>query len=225
MNLSDIHPSWHSMFESESQKDYFPKINAQICKDKQSGLQVFPPKGLTFEAFNCTPLDQVKVVILGQDPYHDDGQAHGLCFSVPKGIKVPPSLKNIFKELSTDISNFEIPTHGDLSHWANQGVLLLNTSLSVIAHKANSHSKIGWQNFTDAIIQHLGQQEKPVAFILWGGNARSKSKWILNHHLIIESAHPSPLSVYRGFWGSKPFSKVNDWLEKNKHTPIDWHIQ
>lgn len=225
MDLKTIHPSWQPLFEQEKNKEYFAKINSQICLDKQSGCQIFPPKNLTFEAFNRTPLNQVKVVILGQDPYHDSGQAHGLSFSVLQGVKIPPSLNNIYKELLTDIPHFFTPTHGDLSRWADQGVLLLNTSLSVIAHKANSHSNIGWQNFTDAIIKNLGQQEEPIAFILWGANARSKSKWIGEQHLIVESAHPSPLSAYRGFWGSKPFSKVNDWLCQNKQTPIDWQIQ
>lgn len=224
MDLNTVHPSWHKVFQPEIEKEYFAKINSQISIDQQEGNPVFPPKEQTYEAFNRTPLNKVKVVILGQDPYHDDGQAHGLSFSVLKGIKTPPSLVNIYKELSTDILNFQTPNHGELSQWADQGVLLLNTSLSVIAHKANSHSKIGWQKFTDAIIQNLGQQEQPIAFILWGANARSKSKWIAKHHLILESAHPSPLSAYRGFWGSKPFSKVNDWLSKKNQDPIDWQI-
>lgn len=186
--------------------------------------KIFPPGQDIFRAFDLTPLEKVKVVILGQDPYHGDGQANGLCFSVHKGIQTPPSLVNIFKEMHDDIG-CDIPNNGDLTKWAQQGVLLLNTILTVRAHEAFSHRKLGWENFTDAAIQIVAQQDRPIVFILWGGAARAKKVLIHNpKHLILEAPHPSPLSAYHGFFGSKPFSKTNDYLTKMGIEPIDWAI-
>lgn len=185
---------------------------------------IFPPSEDIFNAFEYTPLEEVKVVILGQDPYHGDGQAHGLSFSVRPGIKVPPSLVNIYKELKTDL-NCSIPDNGDLTKWAKQGVLLLNAVLTVRAHQANSHKGIGWENFTDAAIKVLAAQDRPMVFILWGSSARSKKSLIHNpKHKIIESPHPSPLSAYNGFFNSRPFSRTNQYLESCGLTPIDWQI-
>ncbi|WP_297075620.1 uracil-DNA glycosylase [uncultured Enterococcus sp.] len=186
--------------------------------------QVFPPRELIFEALHQTPYEAVKVVILGQDPYHNDHQANGLAFSVTKGQKIPPSLRNMYKEMQDDL-HVTPPTHGDLHAWAKQGVLLLNTVLTVEAHQANSHQKKGWEQFTDAVIDALNQRQTPVVFVLWGGSAKKKSQRIdTQKHKIITAAHPSPLSAYRGFFGSRPFSTINDTLVKLGQTPIDWQI-
>ena len=186
---------------------------------------IYPPSNDVFNAFNFTPLEKVKVVILGQDPYHGEGQANGLCFSVHKGIRIPPSLVNIYKELNSDLG-CTIPDNGDLTPWAKQGVLLLNTVLTVRAHEANSHRGIGWEEFTDACIKVLAEQDRPLVFILWGTPARRKKALIHNpKHLIVESPHPSPLSAHNGFFGSKPFSKTNAYLESVGLEPIDWQIQ
>lgn len=186
--------------------------------------KVFPPGQDIFRAFDLTPLENVKVVILGQDPYHGEGQANGLCFSVHKGIQIPPSLVNIFKEMHDDIG-CAIPNNGDLTKWAEQGVLLLNTILTVRAHEAFSHRGFGWENFTDAAIRVLAEEDRPLVFILWGGAARAKKKLIHNpKHYILEAPHPSPLSAYHGFFGSKPFSRTNAYLEKAGLAPIDWAI-
>ncbi|MBR7076136.1 MAG: uracil-DNA glycosylase, partial [Lachnospiraceae bacterium] len=177
-----------------------------------------------FNAFHFTPLHEVKVVILGQDPYHNEGQAHGLCFSVQKGVEIPPSLLNIYKELQDDL-NCTMPSSGYLKKWADQGVLLLNTVLTVRAHEANSHKGIGWEEFTDAAIRILNEQDRPIVFMLWGSNAREKKKMLNNpKHLILEAPHPSPLSAYRGFFGCRHFSKCNAFLIKNGLDPIDWQI-
>ncbi len=185
---------------------------------------IYPDMHDIFNCFKQTDYQSVKAVILGQDPYHGYGQAHGLCFSVKKGVKAPPSLVNIYKELKSDLG-FEIPNHGDLSKWAQEGVLLLNTVLTVREGQPNSHKDCGWQWFTDEVIKKLNEREKPIVFILWGGNARSKKKLIdQNRHFVIESAHPSPLSAYNGFLGSKPFSKTNEMLQSVNISPIDWNL-
>lgn len=185
---------------------------------------VYPDMYDLYNCFKFTPFEKVKVVLLGQDPYHNEGQAHGLCFSVQKGIQNPPSLENIFKELQSDVGCAR-PKTGDLTKWAKEGVLLLNTSLSVRAHQANSHSKCGWAWFTDNVIQLLSEQKENLVFILWGGNARSKKPLIdKRKHFIVESAHPSPLSAYNGFFGSKPFSQTNEYLQSKGISPIDWDL-
>ena len=187
-------------------------------------FQVYPPAGDILNAFHLTPLSKVKVVILGQDPYHEPGQAHGLSFSVKPGIAIPPSLVNIYQELHDDLG-CRIPDNGCLTKWAQQGVLLLNSVLTVRAHQAFSHSSFGWQQFTDAAIRAVNEQDRPVAFILWGRSAQDKSAMLNNpKHLVLKSPHPSPLSAYRGFFGSRPFSKVNHFLEMNGEEPIDWQL-
>ena len=196
----------------------------EFLKHEYSHYTVYPDMYDLYNCFRYTPLDQLKVVLLGQDPYHEPNQAHGLCFSVQKGVKLPPSLVNIYRELQNDLG---IPPSdsGDLSAWARQGVLLLNTSLTVRAHVANSHSKCGWSWFTDNVIRLISDNKENVVFILWGGNARSKKPLIdKNKHLIIESAHPSPLSAYNGFFGSKPFSKTNEYLQNQGMPPINWDL-
>jgi len=220
--LSD--EGWKKALAAEFKKGYFQKILEFLEKEKQAAKQIFPPEPDIFAAFNMTPFDQIKVVIIGQDPYHDNNQAHGLCFSVKKGITPPPSLKNIYKELSSDIPGFVAPSHGYLEKWAKQGVLLLNASLTVEAHKANSHSNIGWQEFTDAVIRLINEQKKGVVFILWGGFAQKKGKIIdKNKHHIIAAAHPSPLSANK-FFGCKVFSKTNDALKKSGQQAVDWTL-
>ena len=201
---------WDEILENEFKKDYYLKIR-EFLKTEYSSKVIYPPMFDIFNALRYTSFESTRVVILGQDPYHEPGQAHGLSFSVKKGIKIPPSLVNIYKELKTDIG-MEIPNHGELTSWAKQGVLLLNATLTVRQGLANSHQNIGWSIFTDNIIKALNESSKPVVFILWGGNARSKKKYISNpNHLIIESAHPSPLSAYNGFFGSRPFSRTNEF--------------
>lgn len=197
------------------------KLLQQKVDEEYQHFEIFPKKEDIFRAFELTPLDKVRVVILGQDPYHDEGQAQGLAFSVPKGVKLPPSLRNIFKELSDDLK-IPIPTSGDLSKWAKQGVLLLNTSLTVRAHQANSHQDIGWKDFTDEAIKLLNDQKQQIIFVLWGKPAQSKKVFIdLSRHKVIESPHPSPLAAYRGFFNSKPFSRINHELSE----PIDWVLE
>lgn len=225
MNFNQIQPDWLPIFEREASKPYYHNIMAQISLDLTNRNIIFPPENQIFEAFKFTSLQNTKVVILGQDPYHGEGEANGLCFSVNKGIKVPPSLRNIYKELATDINHFKIPNHGNIESWAKQGVLLLNTSLTVIKDKANSHSKIGWQQFTNKIIETISNQKEQVVFILWGKNAHDKMAFINpNKHFIIKSVHPSPLSASRGFFGSKPFSKTNEYLVSKNLSPINWQI-
>ena len=214
---------WDTVLDQEFKKDYFYNL-LKFVQGEYARKTIYPSKKEVFKAFRYTPYKNVKVVILGQDPYHGEGQAEGLSFSVPKGIKKPPSLVNIFKELETDLG-CKMPVSGSLVPWAKQGVLLLNTVLTVIKDQAASHKDIGWEVFTDEVIKKINEKEEPVVFILWGSYARSKKKYITNkHHLIIESAHPSPLSAYNGFFGSKPFSKTNEFLIKNNFTPIDWQI-
>lgn len=211
---------WKDFILLESNKDYYKKLFAIVDKEYQE-VTCYPPYHLIYNAFYQTPLNEVKVVILGQDPYHEENQAHGLAFSTLCD-KLPPSLINIYKEMSSDLS-IDVQQDGNLEYLAKQGVLLLNTSLTVRAHKANSHSKIGWNTFTDNCIKLLNSLNQPIVFILWGNNAISKSKFLNNpHHLVLTSVHPSPLSAYGGFFGSKPFSKTNEFLIKNNLKPIVW---
>lgn len=219
-----IEESWKTALKEEFAQPYFEKIVSVIKKDLAEGIIIYPEGKNIFNAFDLCPFSQTKVVILGQDPYHGPGQAHGLCFSVQQGIKNPPSLVNIFKELEEDVA-FEIPQHGNLSAWAKQGVLLLNASLTVQANKANSHAQIGWGIFTDAVIKTLSDKKQHLVFLLWGNFARQKKCLIDNEkHLVLESAHPSPLSAYNGFFGNKHFSKTNEYLTQCGIQPIDWQI-
>ena len=213
--------SWDYILEKEFLSKKYSDLDI-FLENEYSTNQIFPTKENIFNALKLTSYENVKVVILGQDPYHNDNQAHGLSFSLLAGTKLPPSLKNIFKEMQDDVGK-AIPLCGDLTYLAKQGVLLLNATLTVVAHTPNSHSKIGWQEFTDKIISHVSDSQSPTVFILWGSYAQSKAKLIdTNKHLIINSPHPSPLSSYRGFFGSKPFSKSNEFLVKNNREPIIW---
>ena len=213
---------WDSILGEEFEKEYYLKIR-EFLKAEYRSRVIFPPMFDIFNALKYTSYKDTRVVILGQDPYHEVGQAHGLSFSVKRGIKIPPSLVNIYKELSTDIG-MAVPSHGELTTWATQGILLLNATLTVRQGQANSHQTIGWSIFTDEVIKKLNERSEPVVFILWGGNARSKKKYITNkHHLIIESAHPSPLSAYNGFFGSRPFSRANEFLKVNNLSQINWN--
>ena len=213
--------TWNEILAEEMQKDYYQELQAFVQK-RRAEVRVFPEEKNVFNALELTPFESVKVVILGQDPYHGFGQAHGLSFSVQKGIPLPPSLRNIYKELQEDIGG-ELPTEGDLSHWAKQGVLLLNTVLTVEEGNANSHKGMGWERLTNRLIESLNELKHPVIFILWGKPAQDKEKLITNsNHVILKAPHPSPLSAYRGFFGSKPFSRVNDILIQQGQTPICW---
>lgn len=215
-------PSWRAALAGEFGEDYFLKLEAEIDERRAAGAAVYPPEASIFAAFNLTPLDAVKLVILGQDPYHGPGQAMGLSFSVPEGMKVPPSLRNMIKEIADDIGACAL-TSGDLSGWAAQGVLLLNTSLTVEDGKAGSHSKLGWMRFTDRAIAALSEAREGVVFVLWGGHAQKKAGLIdTSKHLVLAGPHPSPLSAYRGFFGCKHFSEANAYLEASGRTPIVW---
>lgn len=210
--------------KGEFSKPYYKKLHEKILEEYNS-RKIFPAADDIFNAFHLTPLSEVKVVILGQDPYHGDGQAHGLCFSVKPQVDIPPSLVNIYQELHDDLGCY-IPDNGYLVKWAQQGVLMLNTVLTVRAHAANSHRGIGWEEFTDAAIRVLNEQDRPIVFILWGKPAQTKKKMLNNSsHLILEAPHPSPLSAYRGFFGSKPFSKTNAFLKESGLEEIDWQIE
>ncbi|MBS1520419.1 MAG: uracil-DNA glycosylase [Bacteroidetes bacterium] len=220
-----LEPSWLEVLKEEFEKPYMTNLKKFLQSEKEAGQVVYPKNADIFRAFNDTPFDKVKVVILGQDPYHGPNQAHGLSFSVQKGIAIPKSLINIYKELSTDIPGFIKPAHGNLEEWAKQGVLLLNATLTVRAGEAASHQKKGWEVFTDEVIHTLSEKRTGLVFILWGSYAQSKIPLIdQSKHHIIKSVHPSPLSVERGFWGSRPFSKANAYLEKEGKKPIDWQI-
>jgi len=221
--MAAISNDWAEKLNVEYKKPYYREL-FNFIKEEYSKVVVYPPSEDIFNAMHLTPLSKVKCVILGQDPYHEPGQAHGLCFSVKPDIKIPPSLENIYKELHDDIG-FVIPNHGYLEEWAKQGVLLLNTVLTVQAHRAFSHRGKGWEQFTDAIIRTVNEIDRPVVFLLWGKPAQEK-KALLNNpkHLILEAPHPSPLSAYRGFFGCRHFSKANDFLMKNGETPIDWTL-
>ena len=214
---------WQMILSDEFQKEYYIALRDQLIKEYKE-YRVYPDMYDIFNALHLTAYHDTKAVIIGQDPYHNEGQAHGLCFSVQKDVDIPPSLKNIYKELKEDLG-YDIPNHGYLVKWAEQGVLMLNAVLTVRAHKAASHKKLGWEHFTDRIISLLNEKNDPVVFILWGAFAQSKEPFITNpKHLIIKSAHPSPLSASRGFFGSKPFSKTNSFLAANGIKPIDWLI-
>lgn len=221
----ELEPSWLEVLKDEFDKDYMVSLRAFLKKEKHAGVKVYPKGADIFNAFQKTPFTNVKVVILGQDPYHGENQAHGLSFSVQKGVGIPPSLRNIYKELTTDIPGFKTPGHGDLTEWAEQGVLLLNASLTVQAGVPGSHQKRGWEQFTDKVIKTISDKKEGVVFILWGAFAQAKVELIDRHkHHIIKSPHPSPFSADRGFFGSKPFSKTNDILKKEGKKPIDWQI-
>lgn len=215
--------SWDQILEDEFEKPYFKELLEKV-DEEYSKFNIYPPREKIFSALKLCDYKDIKVVILGQDPYHGYGQAHGLCFSVLPGVAVPPSLKNIYKEQQQDLG-IKIPNHGCLVSWAKQGVLLLNTVLTVREANPNSHANYGWQKFTDAIIEKIDNLDKPVVFLLWGANAKSKMKYIKNpKHLALTSVHPSPLSAYNGFFGCKHFSKTNDFLQINNEKAIDWQI-
>ncbi|MEE3419856.1 MAG: uracil-DNA glycosylase [Lachnospiraceae bacterium] len=219
-----IKGEWEKALKPEFRKPYYAKLYRTVLNEYKTQT-VYPPARDVFNAFDFTPLEEVKVVILGQDPYHEPGQANGLCFSVHPGVAIPPSLVNIFKELQSDLGCY-MPDNGDLTKWAKQGVMMLNTVLTVRAHQANSHKSIGWEEFTDAAIDVLAHEDRPMVFILWGAQARRKKSFIYNpKHLVIESAHPSPLSAYNGFFGSHPFSRCNAYLSDWGLDPIDWQIE
>lgn len=222
--MGAINNDWLDALREEFRKPYYAQLHKKVLEEYRTHV-IFPPADDIFNAFHLTPLRNVKVVILGQDPYHNVGQAHGLCFSVKPDVEIPPSLVNIYKELQDDIG-CTIPNHGYLTKWAEQGVLMLNTVLTVRAHQANSHHGIGWEEFTDAAIRAVNAQDRPIVYILWGRPAQAK-KTMLNNpkHLILEAPHPSPLSAYRGFFGSKPFSQTNEFLKANGVEPIDWQIE
>lgn len=218
-----IEDSWKTALQEEFQQPYFAAIKQFLVQEKQAGKTIYPPGSLIFNAFNTTPFDKVKVVILGQDPYHGPDQAMGLSFSVPRGIRPPASLKNIYKELHNDV-NMTVPTHGDLTHWASQGVFLLNAMLTVEKRKAGSHKKIGWQNFTNAVISKLSSEREGIVFLLWGNFAKEKKALIDEvKHYVLESVHPSPLAG-NGFQGCKHFSRTNELLVKQGLDPIDWQL-
>lgn len=222
--MAAISNDWLEPLRPEFSKPYYKELYKKVLYE-YNHHQVFPPADDIFNAFEFTPLSEVKVVILGQDPYHNIGQAHGLCFSVKPDVDIPPSLVNIYKELQDDCGCY-IPNNGFLTKWAKQGVLMLNTVLTVRAHEANSHRGMGWEEFTDAAIRILNRQDRPIVFILWGSPAQKKKAMLNNpKHLILMAPHPSPLSAYRGFFGSKPFSKTNEFLKANNLEPIDWQIE
>ena len=219
-----IGESWKAPLAAEFSSPYMADLKAFLLEQKQEGRRIFPKGTEYFRALDLTPLEDVRVVILGQDPYHGEGQAHGLCFSVQPGVRIPPSLVNIYKEMQADLG---IPParHGFLEHWAKQGVLLLNSVLTVEMGRAASHQGQGWERFTDAVIRVVNEQEKPVVFILWGSYAQKKASFVdQRKHLVIRSPHPSPLSAHNGFFGSRPFSKANDFLVKHDRKPIDWEL-
>ena len=219
-----LEPGWKQHLAGEFEQDYMARLRAFLAAEKQAGKTVFPPGPDIFNAFNLTPFDKVKVVILGQDPYHGPDQAHGLCFSVQRGVKTPPSLVNIYKEIHRDLG-IDIPPHGNLTHWAEQGVLLLNAVLTVEAGQAASHQKRGWEQFTDQAIEHLNREREGLVFLLWGSHAQKKGKLIdRDKHCVLTAPHPSPLSAHRGFLGCGHFSRANQYLLQQGKTAIDWTI-
>ncbi len=226
MALQDtLEESWQKLMEKEFDKAYWKDLDAFVASEREANPgKIYPPEDQVFAALNFMPYEDVKVVLIGQDPYHGPGQAHGLSFSVLPGHKHPPSLRNMFKELKTDL-DIDAPSHGTLTHWAEQGVLLLNTVLTVRHKEANSHRKQGWEKFTREIVKKLGQGDNRLVFILWGGQAKKMAKYIdTDKHIIVESAHPSPLSAHNGYFGSKPYSKTNDALKELGKDPIDWAV-
>ena len=222
--MGQLSGGWESALKSEFRKPYYRELYQTVVKEYQTA-RVFPPAGEMLRAFELTPLEEVKVVILGQDPYHGDGQANGLCFSVKKEIAIPPSLVNIYKELHDDLG-CRIPNNGCLEKWASQGVLLLNTVLTVRAHQPLSHRGIGWETFTDAVIRTLDGTDRPIVYMLWGRPARQKAQMLTNPcQLVLQAAHPSPLSAYSGFFGCRHFSKANEFLQSRGIAPVDWQIE
>lgn len=222
--MAAITNDWLPAIDAEFRKPYYAQLY-KFIREEYNTRKIFPPADDIFNAFHLTPLSQVKVLILGQDPYHNDGQAHGLCFSVKPEVEIPPSLENIYKELQDDLGCY-IPNNGYLVKWAKQGVLMLNTVLTVRAHQANSHQGHGWEQFTDAIIHTVNQVDRPIVYLLWGRPAQSKIPMLTNpKHLILKAPHPSPLSAYRGFFGCKHFSQTNDFLKANGMEPVDWQIE
>ncbi|MEZ8796531.1 uracil-DNA glycosylase [Vibrio cyclitrophicus 1F53] len=217
--------TWESIINDEREKEYFQSVLTFVEQQRNSGKTVYPPQDQVFSAFDMTPFESVRVVILGQDPYHGANQAHGLAFSVLPGVKIPPSLRNMYKELAQDIKGFEAPSHGFLESWASQGVLMLNTVLTVEEAKAHSHAKCGWESFTDAIIAELNQRSEPIIFLLWGAHAQKKGQVIdaKKHHVLV-APHPSPLSARRGFFGCQHFSTTNQLLSSIDQQPIDWRL-
>ncbi|MGX5725034.1 uracil-DNA glycosylase [Metapseudomonas otitidis] len=219
-----LEAGWKEALRDEFDKPYMKALGNFLRTEKAAGKEIYPPGPMIFNALNSTPLDQVKVVIIGQDPYHGPGQAHGLCFSVQPGVAIPPSLLNIYKELKRDL-NLDMPSHGYLQSWAEQGVLLLNTSLTVERGQAGSHANQGWQPFTDRVIEVVSQHQPHLVFLLWGAHAQSKQRLIDTHkHLALRSPHPSPLSAHRGFLGNGHFSRCNKFLEQHGLAPIDWRV-
>jgi uracil-DNA glycosylase len=220
-----IEPGWKKELKSEFEKEYFGKIVNFLKEQKKAGKTICPPGKLIFNAFEHTPFDKVKVVILGQDPYHNAGQAHGLSFSVPDKVQPPPSLINIFKEIHDDLG-IDMPHTGNLEKWADRGVLLLNASLTVEAHQPMSHATVGWHHFTDEVIKHISAHKEHVVFMLWGKFAQNKASLIdTSKHMVLMAAHPSPFSAHNGFFGSQHFSKANNWLKEHGIKPIDWSLQ
>lgn len=216
---------WSDLLGEEKQQPYFQELMAKVAAERDAGKVVYPPHDLVFEAFKATPLDQLKLVILGQDPYHGPNQAHGLCFSVQHGVKTPPSLVNMYKELAQDIPGFQIPQHGYLRSWAEQGVLLLNTVLTVEQGQAHSHAKFGWERFTDTVISQVNQHCENVVFLLWGSHAQKKGAVIdAQRHHVLKAPHPSPLSAHRGFFGCQHFSQANAYLQSIGKAPINWQV-
>lgn len=219
-----LDPSWLKVLQPQFEAPYMAELRKFLVQEREAGKQIFPKGSEWFHALDATPLDKVRVVIIGQDPYHNDGQAHGLCFSVRPGVQVPPSLVNIYKELQSDLG-FPPPRHGHLEHWARQGVLMLNAVLTVEAHRAASHQGKGWEKFTDEVIRQVNNLERPVVFILWGSYAQKKAAFVdTARHQVIKSAHPSPLSAHNGFFGSKPFSRANAFLRAQGQPEIDWRL-
>ena len=217
--------SWPALLSSEKRQQYFIDTIDYVEQRRDAGTNVYPERQDVFNAFDCPTFANIKVVILGQDPYHGQGQAHGLCFSVKQDIKIPPSLRNIYKELATDIDNFTPPNHGNLQHWAKQGVMLLNTVLTVEEGQAHSHKHLGWEQFTDKVIELINLKKQSVVFILWGAHAQKKGRNIDNNkHLVLNGPHPSPLSAHRGFFGCKHFSQTNEYLVARNKSPIDWNV-
>ncbi|KKU46873.1 MAG: Uracil-DNA glycosylase [Microgenomates group bacterium GW2011_GWA2_46_7] len=218
----NIEPSWKQVLEQEFEQDYFAKLSEFVKKEYRETV-VYPPPRFIFHAFELTPFEQVRVVILGQDPYHGEGQANGLCFAVRQGMRLPPSLQNIYKEIESDLGHKPQSQSGDLEEWAKQGVLLLNATLTVRAHSAGSHQNVGWEQFTDGVVKVLSEQKENLVFILWGAYAQKKGSVIDEaKHMVIRSAHPSPFSAYSGFFGSKPFSRCNEYLFSHGELPIAW---
>jgi uracil-DNA glycosylase len=222
--MVNLHESWLSVLKPEFDAPYMAALKSFLVQERDAGKRIFPKGNEWFHALDATPRDQVRVVILGQDPYHGEGQAHGLCFSVKPGVPPPPSLVNIYKEMKADLG-FDPPRHGNLEHWTQQGVLLLNAVLTVEANRAASHQGKGWERFTDAVIREVNALPRPVVFILWGNYAQKKAAFVDSaRHLVLKSAHPSPLSAHNGFFGSRPFSKTNAFLRQHGEKEIDWKL-